>query len=160
MPNIPKIGTLLFSMNTSMKALSKGRPRAGKAGHFYTPKRTREFEAAIRDVAEMTVNEIALCPLKLTVSITHSVPVSWPKWKANAASAGLYSPTQGDLDNKTKAISDALNGIAYLDDCQICDLASSMHYGAEEFIAVRVERAGYSLAEIKQHGDDLIRASA
>tara|TARA_R110000744_G_scaffold2592_8_gene10334 strand:- start:1570 stop:2052 length:483 start_codon:yes stop_codon:yes gene_type:complete len=160
MPDIPTNGRLLFALSTSMKALSKGRPRAGKSGHFYTPKRTRDFEAAIREAGEFAAIELALCPVRLVVRIVHEVPVSWPKWKRAAAEAGLYSPTQGDLDNKTKAISDALNGIAYMDDCQICNLDAEMTYGASESIKVWVHRAGYSLAEIKEHGVELITAGA
>jgi len=81
----------------------KGRPRKGKHG-FYTPSRTTRCETGIalayrshqRPGSPMLVG-----PLRLSV------------W---------FAKGRGDLDNRIKTISDALNGIAYEDDRQIREL--------------------------------------
>jgi len=147
--NIPSLGELLFSLNGVVRAVAKQRPRTGKSGHFYTPKRTRDYERAVRDMAEATGGKAAACPVHLEVAIVHKVPQSWPEWKRVAGMANWIFPSKGDLDNKVKAISDALNGIAFLDDVQVCKLTSEMRYGSQEHISVRVYRAGYTLDEAR-----------
>jgi Holliday junction resolvase RusA-like endonuclease len=145
-------------MNGEIKALSKERPRTGKGGHFFTPKRTREYERAIKEMAEVFVMEPPVdFPVAFTVLITHKVAKSWPDWKANLAQANLISPNRGDLDNKVKAISDALNGIVFLDDVQICWLKAEMRYGSKELIEVLVTRAGYTIEEARRLNENFSR---
>jgi Holliday junction resolvase RusA-like endonuclease len=152
MNDIPPIGETVFTMSVSLTAISKARPRAAKGGHFYTPKRTRDYERAIREAADVFVTgPPADVPVTLDVNIIHPTPVSWPKWKAAAAVQNFLFPSRGDLDNKIKAISDALNGIAYLDDVQICKLSGAMTYGEQELVQVTVTRAGYSLSEVRNY---------
>lgn len=93
----------------------KGRPRFDpETGHASTPERTAEYEVAVG-------------------------------WAYRAAAAGAYfkrgepvamiilvweGPNAGDLDNHEKAISDALNTIAYEDDVQIEAKSSRVFRGA------------------------------
>jgi hypothetical protein len=71
-----------------------------------------------------------------------------------AALNGLIFPSVGDLDNKVKAISDAFNGVVYLDDVQICRDENSQVYGAKELLTVKVTRAGYTLTEARRLYDE------
>lgn len=151
----PSIGEVVFSMSGQLKAISKQRPRTGKAGHFFTPKRTRDYERAVRDMAEASVwGPPVDFPVRMDIEIIHKVPKSWPKWKVWAALNGLIFPSVGDLDNKVKAISDAFNGIVYLDDVQICRDENSQVYGAKELLTVKVTRAGYTLLEARRLYDE------
>ena len=51
------------------------------------------------------------------------VPKSWPKWKRTAAHAGQIDHASGsDVDNLSKAILDALNGLIWVDDRQVHSL--------------------------------------
>ena len=152
---MPELGEIVFTMRGELKAISKQRPRTGKAGHFFTPKRTRDYERAVREMAEVFVTGPPVdFPIALEVNIQHRIPKSWALWKANVALMGLIFPSLGDLDNKVKAISDALNGIVFVDDVQVCRLTAEMQYGSSELITVTASRAGYTLAEARQYYEE------
>jgi Holliday junction resolvase RusA-like endonuclease len=86
------------------------------------------------------------------VTIVEPVPKSFSKSKTHAALAGYISPQVGDVDNKFKAITDALNGIAYIDDKQICEMRVMRRYGETDTgqIAIRIARAGLSVDEMEK----------
>lgn len=44
-----------------------------------------------------------------------------------------------DTDNLVKAIADALNGVAYLDDKQICSLKVKKFYGVRGLVKIRIK---------------------
>lgn len=85
------------------RPIAKARPRSTTTNGrtvTYTPARTKAFEARVRHAAlEAGVRRIA-GPVRLTVHV--------------------YG-VQGDWDNYGKAISDALNQVAYEDDKQVVD---------------------------------------
>jgi len=83
--------------------VSKQRPRMGKNGHAYTPKKTKEAEAVIRDAWSAK---------------------EFPMFGENdRLGVGLQfvcaNERRKDLDNMAKLVLDALNGVAYPDDAQI-----------------------------------------
>lgn len=116
----------------------KGRARAfvrnGKVGH-YTPDKTRAYENKIRGlaVAGMGGAKPYEGPVTLSARITYVVPKSWPKWKRELAMAGKVLPTvKPDIDNIIKAIKDAINGVVWIDDCQVCSMYASALYQDDE----------------------------
>lgn len=88
----------------------KGRPRMTRAGHVYTPSRTREFEEAIGWAWRAT----GCPPFEGDVVVT--IEVREPSRAA-------------DLDNYVKAILDAIQGegMAFLDDRQVTCLVASVY---------------------------------
>ena len=89
--------------------IPKARPRViqrGKRTFAYTPRRTRNWEAAIRAAAWEHVKLGPLHRRPLAVTLTF--------YRENHVRA--------DTDNLAKAVLDALNGICYVDDAQIVDL--------------------------------------
>jgi Holliday junction resolvase RusA-like endonuclease len=67
------------------------------------------------------------------------IPASWPKQKRACAAAGLLLPTsRPDLDNYEKVVTDALNGVCYEDDSQICDVIKSKRYSTNPRVHVSV----------------------
>lgn len=121
------------------KPLAKGRPRFTRGGHVYTPEATAEYE-----------NLVKLCfleqapdwvpsdkPVTMTVWAWYPIPESWSKKKKQLALDHQISPGKPDWDNVGKIISDALNGVAYVDDSQICFCTIVKSYG--EVPEVRVE---------------------
>jgi Holliday junction resolvase RusA-like endonuclease len=150
MQKLPSLGEEIFRMNAEIKALSKERPRTGKGGHFFTPKRTREYERQIREAAEVFVQRAPVdFPIALEVSIFHKVPKSWHADQIMWALEGKIFPSRGDLDNKVKAISDALNGIVFVDDVQVVRLNAAAFFGRTELVCVKATRAGYTLQELR-----------
>lgn len=137
-----------FYMELQWKAVPKGRPRVGK-NSVYTPKRTRDFEKKVRDAAKTVKRGPFTCPVKVFVTISEPIPKSYTGMKRAAAKAELINPPVGDLDNKVKAITDALNGIAYMDDRQIVHIDAKKFFGVKPMIVVTVSRAGLSLGEVE-----------
>lgn len=151
-----------FRLLLDRKAISKERPRMGK-NSVYTPPTTRAFEKYIKEAARTIMKPPATFPVSVTIKITDPIPKSYKGTKRLAAELGLITPPVGDLDNKVKAITDALNGVAYLDDKQICKHDDSRTYGDSYSIEVVIRRAGLSAYEIelfeKQENDRHINTS-
>ena len=108
--------------------VGKQRPRTTmRGGHarIYTPRKTRVFEECMRRAWREQVGERWAAftgPVEVMVLVARELAKSNPKkW---AGRADLQKP---DLDNVLKAVLDALNGLAYADDCTItCEIAGKM----------------------------------
>ncbi len=123
------------------KPVPKARPRLGKHG-VYTPAKTKAAEELIRNIAarEYGEEEPVVTAVKLAVSFAMPVPKSWPKQKRfDAFSGEMYPLSHPDLDNMVKTVSDALNGVIYVDDSQIVELRCQKAYMAEPgtYVTVR-----------------------
>jgi Holliday junction resolvase RusA-like endonuclease len=118
----------------------KSRPRfARRNGIAFTPKATRDFEAALRIVAgeQMNGRPPLEGALSVVVTATFPVPASWSKKKREAALDGAIPHTvKPDVDNLLKSI-DALNSIVFHDDKQVTDARVVKKYG--EVPSLRIE---------------------
>ena len=110
--------------------VGKGRPRFTKIGHAYTPKSTVEYESFIRKCyKEQCGNSMLEGAVCMTLMVYVPVPKSAPKKKQAQMLSGEIRPlTKPDNSNILKGVEDALNGVAYTDDKQICD-----HDGIHKF---------------------------
>lgn len=71
-------------------------------------------------------------PVSISIMAVFGVPKSWPKWQRQCALAGMWPHVSTpDHDNITKAVCDALNGIAYTDDSQIVECHTTKGYGVD-----------------------------
>ena len=125
--------SLLFRVNGIPQG--KARPRFTKGGRAYTPAKTRRYEEAVREAAQLAAQAQGFIkhdkgtPLKASVTAWFPVPASWPKKKRAAALSGaLYPAVKPDADNIAKAVLDALNGIAFHDDKQVVSCTVSKRY--------------------------------
>lgn len=82
--------------------IPKGRPRFTRSGHVYTAKRTRDYEKLIG------------LSYRANGGKAHSGPVS--------VELVFYVSRMSDIDNLVKAVLDGLNGVAWVDDRQVCRL--------------------------------------
>jgi len=120
--------------------VAKGRPRMMRNGHAYTPAKTRHWEAELKWLAKKASATMLEGPLALHVDAVFQIPESWPKWRTVAAEQGeVVHTTKPDLDNLIKIVGDGLNGIAYRDDSQICDVSASKRYGPEPGVWITLE---------------------
>jgi len=110
-------------------AKGKGRPRFG-GGRTFTDKGTQIAEAWIKHCAIQQVGHLALeCPVAVKMVIDVMPAASWSKKKRDAALSGALQATgKPDVDNASKLALDALNGIVWRDDAQVCDLHVSRRY--------------------------------
>ncbi len=100
--------------------VGKQRPRKGKHG-FYTPAETQRCERDIKFIALARTNATPAVRFPLDGSI--AVEIGFP-------------PSRADLDNQTKTIGDALNGILYRDDRQIVELRVTRIAGTDTTVKV------------------------
>lgn len=134
----------------------KGRARSfktlnGGIGH-YTPQKTRTYEGMIRTQAieAMGMEGPTRRPVSLDLIINYEIPISWPKWKLSAATDGQIAPTvKPDADNVAKAIKDALNGVVWVDDCQVVILSIQKAYSITPGVLVQVTPLAMCQAQIK-----------
>lgn len=124
--------------------VGKQRARFRKAGAYvqaYTPAKTKAFEERVK-WAFLNAGGV-LCDMKpVSVSILAVIqpPTSWSKKKKMSASSGEIKPTvRPDLDNYIKSVLDGLNGVAYTDDKQVCEIVARKEYGTPARCEVEVE---------------------
>ena len=134
--------------------VGKGRPRVtarkGKGkdsaiyAHAYTPKRTKEFEDAIRFefmascCDKMPVYEKDV-PVKVDMTFAFGIPKSYSKKKREQCLLGNIQHTKKpDADNIAKAVLDALSGYAMEDDSQVTVLTMEKIYAEEPYVEVRI----------------------
>lgn len=84
------------------------RVKRGRGGHAYVPEKTRRYKNDLALWAKKSFNKPFTGPLMVGMIFY----IAKPKKPSN-------SYPRGDLDNYTKAVNDALNGIAWVDDSQI-----------------------------------------
>jgi Holliday junction resolvase RusA-like endonuclease len=100
-----------------------------RAGHTYTPQRTREYESRVRAAYyKQAGGQKITGPVQLSITAYLQIPRSANRTTQAAMMAGRIRPTKRpDLDNIVKMI-DALNGIALDDDAQIVKITAEKYY--------------------------------
>lgn len=106
-------------------------PHTGKV-QSYTPDKTAQYEELVRlcyrracGAAETPTG----LPVRVEILARFPVPCSASKTQRRQMQAGILRPTKKpDADNIAKIVCDALNGVAYQDDKQICSLAVLKRY--------------------------------
>lgn len=118
----------------------QGRPRFARIGkyvHTYDPAKSKNYKQLVRFWATQQLKKIegfkpyeaALC---VEVTFYLPIPISWSKKRRLDASQGVIRPTKKpDLDNLYKGVTDALNGLLWVDDDIITDAQIHKRYTAE-----------------------------
>lgn len=130
------------------KPVGKGRPRVtargGKFAHAYTPKKTKDFEDAIRfefmasNCEKMPVYPKDI-PLKVDMTFAFGIPKSYSKKKHEQCLNGIIQHTKKpDADNVAKAVLDALSGYAMEDDSQVVVMQLEKIYAEEPYVEVKI----------------------
>lgn len=123
-------------------AQPKDRARGHGAGRPHTTQRTRSAEEWLRAHAIEQIGQPCLeGALALAVAIVLPVPPSWPAKRRSEALAGAAWPIgRPDADNYLKLVCDALNGVAWRDDCQVVQASVAKRYGAEPMTTLVITR--------------------
>lgn len=123
----------------------KGRPRLGRSGHAYTPHDTAVYENLVKlcyrdenpDDCETACKDE---PVSVLIWAYYQIPKSVSKKTRLAMQMDDIRPSKKpDCDNIAKIICDALNGLAYYDDSQICELTVFKHYSETPRVEVKIE---------------------
>ncbi len=121
----------------------KGRPRFTSRGGFaraYTDKKTRDYEKTVAEYAILAMEGQPPLSGALRVELRayFPIPKSWTKAKKIAAANGdIHHLTKPDADNILKVL-DALNGVAFEDDKQICDARIIKDYSNDPRLEIQI----------------------
>lgn len=111
-------------------------------GHFFKDNRTSAQENNVGWSAKMAMGEAVPFdgPVSVEISEWRAKPKSWSGKKKSTA---IYVTGKPDCDNLAKLICDAMNGICYRDDSQICNLTVCRRYSVhgEEHVNISVSSA-------------------
>lgn len=139
---------IVTSVEVLGEAVPKGRPRAfrtPKGIRMHTPARTANYETTVRLTwSEHVANDTRVSwpirgPVAIRVAFYRTPPASLSNKKRFLALNGTTRPTtRPDVDNLLKAILDALNGIAFVDDAQIVSIEASKAYGEQAKSIIQV----------------------
>lgn len=93
------------------RPVPKGRPRLGRRGRVFTPEKTLEAEALIRETWDGPLFE---GPVSVQIHLTtESTEITVAPFEIPP------SKLRGDIDNYVKTVMDGLNGAAWHDDKQV-----------------------------------------
>ena len=119
----------------------KGRPRFVRStGHVYTPTETRQYENALRSVAESVMGRAKPLdgPLSVTIDALFPIPQSWSRLKWQRAVRGEILPTsRPDADNLMKML-DSFNGVVWHDDRQIVTAFIRKRYSNKPALVIKI----------------------
>lgn len=126
---------------------AQGRPRFTTIGGYvraYDPAKSKNYKSFVKLVALQEMEKQAWkyteLPIKVTIAAYLECPKSKSKRFREAALAGKEFPCKKpDVDNLFKTITDALSGVAYKDDKQICLGVVTKFYAAEPRVDVKIE---------------------
>ena len=121
-----------MKIHIDMDPIPKGRPRMTRNGHTYTPKKTRDAEAHLKEMIAFHMDGIA--PVEGPVSV--NIVFTFKQPKSNKTAVHTQRP---DLDNCFKLVTDAMNGIVYKDDSQIVWFAGVKMWGDSGGIDIEVK---------------------
>lgn len=129
------------------KVVPSPRPRVSKFGTYMPEKYVLYKETIKNSFQKQKPNFTPFTgEIKVKIEAVFSVPKSYSKKKREAllpipgvehSGAGyIHRP---DVDNISKTILDALNGVAYVDDCQVTGLLIFKEYGYEDKVIIEIE---------------------
>ena len=130
----------------------KARPRFTRTGHPFTPKKTVVYEERIRDrFLEANGKKLpADCYVSISIRAVFEIPKSYTKQRKADCASGIERPAKKpDADNITKAVLDALNGVAYDDDKQVTSVRCTKWYTNSVSKLGLLERPGLVISVIE-----------
>ena len=136
--------TEVYTITIPGEPVAKARARVTKAGHAYTPKRTVDYERMVQTLFHAEYGSPKLeGALMLQLDLYFGIPKSRSKAVRERMQQGLERPCKRpDIDNCLKAVSDALNGIAYRDDSQIVGAVVQKFYSDEPRVEIEIKKLG------------------
>lgn len=128
------------------KPVAQGRPKSKLIGNkqimVYDPKKSRDFKEIVRMYCRMAYQmEPLQGALRMRIDVYKEIPKSFSKAKRNEALSGKLRPAvRPDWDNYGKGISDALNGILFVDDGQIVEGTVCKFWSDQPRVTVEVHQ--------------------
>ena len=126
--------------------VGKGRPRFKMVNNHavaYTPEKTVNYETLVKLSYQQQCAGVKFpdgVPLSVRINAYFPIPKSTSKKKRAQMEAGeIMHLKKPDCDNVAKACLDALNGIAFYDDSQVCDLTVMKLYSESPRVCITIK---------------------
>ena len=131
--------SLLCAFIVQGDPVGKGRPRFTRQGHAFTPHKTATAESVVAMSArlEYGLREPTKKPVTIQIEARFAVPSSASN-KKRLFLLGQACTKRPDADNVAKLVCDALNGVIWKDDAQICGLEVWKTWAEHGSLIVRV----------------------
>ena len=127
------------------KPMGQPRPRFDpRTTRTYTPEQATSYKSYVKwlvvDAKRKQGWDIVNDgPVDVLIEAFYPIPTSWSKKKKEQAKSGVIYPTvKPDFDNVEKCVLDAMSGIVYGDDKQICDCTTRKRYSLEPRVEILV----------------------
>jgi Holliday junction resolvase RusA-like endonuclease len=113
-------------------AVAWQRTAKSRGGVLFTHPYTRTYQREVRQAAEDAGAGLVMLdgPIALSVKVYRNPPAK--------RLGEFWDPRKPDLDNLVKTIADALNGLAYADDAQICQLTAWKFFDEPERVEIEI----------------------
>jgi len=137
--------SFMVTFKVDVDPVGKQRARYAKRGNFvqtYTPDKTRTYETLIKEAAieAMGSSEPLETPVSLYLYIRVPIPKSYSKKKVEACLNGSEQPMKKpDSSNVLKSVEDAMNGVVYVDDCQIINHHITRVYSTQSGVDICIK---------------------
>jgi Holliday junction resolvase RusA-like endonuclease len=132
------------------KPLGKQRVRVPKRGRPYTPDQTVNYEAVVKAlyIEKYGMEKPLEGPVMINIVAFYQIPKSASKARQRGMKDWTIRPTvRPDIDNVLKIITDALNGVAYLDDKQIIECSVNKCYAEAPAVLVTISELNAGVAD-------------
>ena len=108
------------------------RPRVSKQGGFYTAGKVSEYKRAIQLAWNDKYGDAPVMdgPIRMTVMFVLPRPKAM-MWKTKPTPS-IFHTKRPDLDNLEKGVMDALQGLAFRDDSQICSKVATKYIAGKD----------------------------
>ena len=129
----------LISLTIPGPPVGKQRARVTRTGHAYTPAKTVNYEALVKQTFAAKYPDFV--PLSGPVRMGLWILLMPSKETARKIKKGIkvYPTIKPDIDNVFKIIADALSGLAFVDDKQIVESDLSKHYAERPMVEVVIK---------------------
>jgi Holliday junction resolvase RusA-like endonuclease len=116
-------------------------PRSRRA---YQVDKVIHYEGRLAHAGQLAMQGETLLdePLAVLVDAYMTIPASKPKrWKAGALAGDVRPTKTPDVDNIAKVVLDGLNGIVWVDDVLVVELAVRKFYSDRPRMVIAIQRA-------------------
>lgn len=128
------------------EVIGKGRPRFTKQGRTYTPKKTLDYERAIKRSYLNKYTYLSKKSIRIKICAYLEVAKSHSKVKKQKMLDNeLQCTKKPDVDNIVKVVLDALNKVAYQDDTQVVEVIAIKRWSNESRLKVIIEEIGETM---------------
>lgn len=119
-----------------VKPKSAPRPRVTRNGTYNNADYT-SWKNGLKLLANTKFKKPLNGAIFVKIDYFYTIPKSWSKKKKESAKWHTCKP---DIDNLQKSVLDALNGIAYIDDGQVCNIQARKQYADFDGVIIEIEK--------------------